>query len=229
MARDPYEVLGIDPGASLAQAKAAFHRLAELFHPDRLQSARESVRAEGERRMREVIAAMATIEARAGRPLRAASFAGAMATDRAPGASPRMPRDAEPPFAPSIRIFDAELKALDPYPRLHVRWGGGHARHVLTMLTRIHQRDRNAVRQVEWGAYELILRGEDARHLLRAIAPEDPRCEEPVSVVALASSLRERLFEEEPELGPDRPNVPMGRIFELLEPAGLYALSAESL
>ena len=71
MARDPYEILGIARDATLAEAKAAYRTLAELFHPDRLGSVRDEVRAEGVRRMREANDAMRAVRETSGRPLRA--------------------------------------------------------------------------------------------------------------------------------------------------------------
>ncbi len=36
---DPYDVLGIPRGASLAEVKKAYHKLAKLYHPDRYANA----------------------------------------------------------------------------------------------------------------------------------------------------------------------------------------------
>jgi curved DNA-binding protein CbpA len=62
-------VLGLASDASLAEARAAYRRLAELFHPDRLRGLREEVQAEGAQRMREATEAMRTIRERYNRPL----------------------------------------------------------------------------------------------------------------------------------------------------------------
>jgi curved DNA-binding protein CbpA len=66
---DPFEVLGLGPDATLAEARAAYRRLAELFHPDRLRGLRQEVQAEGAQRMREATDAMRAIRARYDRPL----------------------------------------------------------------------------------------------------------------------------------------------------------------
>jgi DnaJ like chaperone protein len=58
---DPFRVLGLEPDASLAEARAAYRRLAELYHPDRLRGLRQDVQAEGAQRMREVSGAMKAI------------------------------------------------------------------------------------------------------------------------------------------------------------------------
>lgn len=42
--RDPYEVLGISPVASLDDIKAAYRKAARLYHPDRNPSADASAR-----------------------------------------------------------------------------------------------------------------------------------------------------------------------------------------
>lgn len=61
---EPFDVLGISPVASLEQARAAFKRLAMLYHPDRCAGSAESVRAEAEDKMRELNAAFAELVAR---------------------------------------------------------------------------------------------------------------------------------------------------------------------
>ncbi len=50
----PYEVLGLLPTASPLEITAAYRILAQIYHPDRLQSAPENVREEAARRMREL-------------------------------------------------------------------------------------------------------------------------------------------------------------------------------
>lgn len=50
----PYEVLGVSPTASPLEITAAYRILAQIYHPDRLQSAPENVREEAARRMREL-------------------------------------------------------------------------------------------------------------------------------------------------------------------------------
>ena len=62
-------MLGLGPDATLAEARAAYRRLAELFHPDRLRGLRQEVQAEGAQRMREATQAMRTIRDRYDRPL----------------------------------------------------------------------------------------------------------------------------------------------------------------
>ncbi len=69
MGSDPYQVLGLPSDATLAEARAAYRRLAELFHPDRLRGLRAEVQAEGALRMREATEAMRSIRERHNRPL----------------------------------------------------------------------------------------------------------------------------------------------------------------
>lgn len=48
---DPYEVLGLFPGASLEQVKKAHRKLAKRYHPDRFANASEPERREAESKM----------------------------------------------------------------------------------------------------------------------------------------------------------------------------------
>ena len=60
---DPWNVLGLDRGASASDVNAAYRRLAEIYHPDRYQGTRENVRAEAARRMGDLSAAVQAIRA----------------------------------------------------------------------------------------------------------------------------------------------------------------------
>ena len=230
MVRDPYEVLGLPSTASTAEVRAAYHALVELYHPDRLQGARPAVQAEATRRLREAIDAVRAIEARIPAARRSAPL-------RAPGRLPAAAASnrAQPldPFGPGIRIFDAELESVAPLPRLHVRWGGRHARAALALCHRLHEANRGLVRQLEWGSYQLELDGTDMNRVLRSLVPEDPGAHEPVSVVALATSLRDALYADglpvATRSGADGPVVAMHRVLRLLEPEGRYSLIADSL
>lgn len=64
--RDPYCVLGIDPETTYEEAKGAYRRLAEIFHPDRFTDARPDVQAEAERQMKDLNTAWRTLRARFG-------------------------------------------------------------------------------------------------------------------------------------------------------------------
>ncbi len=61
---DPYEVLGLFPGASLAQVKKAHRKLAKRYHPDRFMSAPEPERYHAEQKMILVNAAYAELLSR---------------------------------------------------------------------------------------------------------------------------------------------------------------------
>ncbi len=50
----PYEILGLSPTASPLEITAAYRILAQIYHPDRLQSAPGNVQEEAARRMREL-------------------------------------------------------------------------------------------------------------------------------------------------------------------------------
>ena len=82
-ARDPYDVLGIDPSASDDEVRAAFHRKAEIYHPDRYQDRPSDVRQEASKMMAELT------EARDKIPRRRAARAGAMPST--PGGPSRPP------------------------------------------------------------------------------------------------------------------------------------------
>ena len=64
--RDPYSVLGIEVDATYEDAKGAYRRLAEIFHPDRFLDARDDVRDEAERQMKDLNAAWRTLRVRFG-------------------------------------------------------------------------------------------------------------------------------------------------------------------
>jgi curved DNA-binding protein CbpA len=76
-----YEILGIEPSASDAQVRAAYHRLAQIYHPDRYSGARADIREEAERRMMELNAAFAELSTV--RPIRGARDEGVPASWRA--------------------------------------------------------------------------------------------------------------------------------------------------
>lgn len=48
---NPYEVLGVKPGASLREISEAYRILAQIFHPDRFAGGPERIREEAQRRM----------------------------------------------------------------------------------------------------------------------------------------------------------------------------------
>jgi hypothetical protein len=175
VARDPYEILGIARDATLAEAKAAYRRLAELFHPDRLETMRDEVRAEGVRRMREANEAMRAVRESFGRPLRATGH-GPAAPKRK---RPRPPSDAV--TAAMARDYDVVLRAAGDVT-LQVRWGGRHAAATLAALRNGHRID-GIIHQVEWGSYEVELDGGAARRLLCSVLGDDDWRADPAEVV----------------------------------------------
>lgn len=62
--QDPYEVLGLFPGASLAQVKRAHRNLAKQYHPDRFGQASDAERREAQHKMVQVNGAYAELLAR---------------------------------------------------------------------------------------------------------------------------------------------------------------------
>jgi curved DNA-binding protein CbpA len=211
---DPYDVLGIAREATLEEAKAAFRRVAQLFHPDRLVGLPSAVQAEGARRMREATDAIRAINTRYGRPLRAPghhrSHEGApvdgttRAADRAAAQeSPdndwlsddhRSPDDLWSPANHGAKIYDAELESVDG-PRLHARWSGRHAAATLKAVQTAHRTKAGAVRQVEWGTYEMVLSGSEMRHFLEGVIADKSAL---ATLVAADPQLRARLSVSEP-------------------------------
>ena len=61
---DPYEILGLFPGASLAQVKKAHRNLAKQYHPDRFVSAPEPEQRRIADRMVRINAAYEELQAR---------------------------------------------------------------------------------------------------------------------------------------------------------------------
>jgi len=52
--RDPHAVLGIDPGASRAEIKAAYRRLVAQYHPDKVQHLGKDLQDLAETRFKEI-------------------------------------------------------------------------------------------------------------------------------------------------------------------------------
>ncbi|HET8929806.1 MAG TPA: J domain-containing protein [Acidimicrobiales bacterium] len=61
---DPYEVLGLFPGATLDQVKKAHRKLAKQYHPDRFMSAPDAERHRAELKMVQVNGAYAELQSR---------------------------------------------------------------------------------------------------------------------------------------------------------------------
>lgn len=57
----PHEVLGVSPQATKAEIVAAYRTLVQIFHPDRFNDSPPNVRAEAERRMKQLNDAYAAI------------------------------------------------------------------------------------------------------------------------------------------------------------------------
>ncbi|CAN5552353.1 hypothetical protein BH20ACT2_BH20ACT2_07610 [soil metagenome] len=208
---DPYAVLGIPSGASRREARAAFHRLVELYHPDRLDGLRADVREEAARRLREATAAWQAILTANPRPLRAGAHG-----------APQMAPRSDP-----ATLHDAELRSVDARRRLHVRWGGASAQATLHALQVQHQRDRSSVRQVEWGAYRIELTGDEVRQFLAGLLdPGQAPAELPAAIVELAPALRQQIGPAGvPDTTPDA--VDLHCLLDVLEGDRRYTISAE--
>ena len=176
MARDPYEILGIARDATLAEAKAAYRRLAELFHPDRLGGVRDEVRAEGVRRMREANAAIKAVRESFGRPLRATGH-----EQPAQARRTRLSGPLDQVTAAMARDYDVVLRTAGDVS-LQVRWSGRHAAATLAALRNGRHVD-GTIHQIEWGSYEVELDGGATRRLLCSVLGDDDWRGEPVEVM----------------------------------------------
>jgi len=171
MPPDPWEVLGVGRDASLAEAKAAYRRLAAIFHPDHLQGMSEAVRSEGERRLREATAALDTLRRRLRTPPQPDDrpAAGDVVAERAE-ATLAADAGADRQSDPSSRAYNAQLRCLDA-DGLHATWPGPHAAAIWSAMRRAHRVD-GPVQQVEWGAYECTLPGAVVRRILSGALAE---------------------------------------------------------
>lgn len=247
MTRDPYTILGIPRDATLAQARAAYRRLAELFHPDRLQGLRQEVQEEGAQRLREATEAMQAIRARLGRPLvapghahpkdppgpqtqpraarRPASGDAASPVLRPPsGPDKRSWKPSDSATATEARLYDVDLRAVDG-AAFHVRWTGRHAGAVLTALRHGHHVE-GVINQVEWGCYQVILDGAATRRLLSSVLPGGGWESERVEVLELEAGPEAGRLPARPEQVPGRA-VPLSALVELLDDARWYSVLAD--
>jgi curved DNA-binding protein CbpA len=218
---DPYEVLGIARDATLEEAKAAYRRLAQLFHPDRLQGLQSAVQAEGARRMQEATEAIRAVNARFGRPLRAPGHGprGHGESDRRSTKVAERPATRVAPGDEDAKLYDIELESMDG-PHLHVRWGGPCAAATLAAVRSAHRSRAASVRQVEWGSYEMVLSGNEMRHFLRTVVPGG--CEgEVATLVAAEAGIRARLSEE------SRGPIGLTCVLDALDGRAHYALVAD--
>ncbi len=104
---DPYQILGVSPGASDAEVRAAYRRLVQLHHPDHNGGSAESAR-----RFEEVQAAYARVrELRASAPSASSRATGSGQGSRSSGSRPR---PAEPP--PRVNVdpnLESRLQDLE--------------------------------------------------------------------------------------------------------------------
>jgi curved DNA-binding protein CbpA len=252
---DPFQVLGLPPDATLAEARAAYRRLAELFHPDRLRGLREDVQAEGAQRMRDATAAMRSIRERYDRRLvapgrRRADSAGerpprqdAAFTDRGPErrstAAQRTragaPAPAEqPPRTLRTPPSDAATEAAAHLYHVQLRGLDGPGfqvnwggRHAAATLAALRHAHtiEGPIRQFEWGSYEWVLDGAATRRLLWHVLEGEEWRRDPAEVVDLRADLRDRFLPA--RRGGDGMAVELGALLDLLDERQWYSVTAE--
>jgi len=139
-ARDPHDVLGVEPGAGPDEIKAAWRALARRHHPDLTADDPEAAR-KATRRMAEINAAYASLT-RSGETPEGRARAGATggATPRRPG--PRSGRHAGPPAPPQMPPVKARLDTSATFVAVNQRSTPLGARHPLAGQAP-HERDRN--------------------------------------------------------------------------------------
>jgi hypothetical protein len=248
---DPFQVLGLGPDATLAEARAAYRRLAELFHPDRLRGLRQEVQAEGAQRMREATEAMRTIRARSDRPLVAPGREGARRTEDAPppgsdarrrrstttgrtrAATPapaeHRPRTLRTPPSDAAteaaaHLYHVQLRGLDG-PGFRVNWGGRHAAATLAALRHAHTIE-GPIRQFEWGSYEWVLDGAATRRLLWHVLEGEEWRRDPAEIVDLSTDLRDRCLPA--RRGQPGSEVELGSLLDVLDEGRWYSVTAEA-
>jgi curved DNA-binding protein CbpA len=236
--QDPFQVLGLRADASPADARAAYRRLAELYHPDRLRGLRPEVQAEGIQRMREATEAMRAIRERYDRPLvapgrRRAADTGAGGRPQRTNAAPPATADHQPRrlHAPpsdaategAAHLYHVQLRGLDG-PGFRINWGGRHAAATLAALRHAHTID-GPIRQFEWGSYEWVLDGAATRRLLWHVLEGEEWQREPAEVVDLSADLRDRCLPA--RTGQPAAEVELGSLLDVLDEQRWYAVTAE--
>jgi curved DNA-binding protein CbpA len=252
---DPFEVLGLPPDASLAEARAAYRRLAELFHPDRLRGLRDEVQAEGAQRMRDAVEAMRTIRERYNRPLvapgrRRADSAGESPPPRDPAFADRgrerrstttqrtrarTPAPAEhTPRTLRTPPSDAATEAAAHLYHVQLRGLDGPGfqvnwggRHAAATLAALRHAHtiEGPIRQFEWGSYEWVLDGAATRRLLWHVLEGEEWRRDPAEVVDLRADLRDRCLPARRDS--DGMAVELGALLDVLDERQWYSVTAE--
>jgi curved DNA-binding protein CbpA len=241
---DPFQVLGLGPDASLAEARAAYRRLAELYHPDRLRGLRQDVQAEGAQRMREAAQAMEAIRERYDRPLvapgrrRAGDTRTTAPTDETARpqrtrAAPPAPAEQEPrrvhgPPSDAAteatgRLYHVQLRGVNG-PAFQINWGGRHAAATLKALRHAHTID-GPIRQFEWGSYEWVLDGAATRRLLWHVLEGDEWRRDPAEIVDLSAEMRDRCLPA--RVGQTGSEVELGSLLDVIDERRWYSVTAE--
>ena len=120
------------------------------------------------------------------------------------------------------RIYDVEVHDVDD-GSFHLRWGGEHAAAVLAALRHAH-RERAPVRQVEWGSYEAVLDGAEARRLFASVLPDGGWRRQPVELVAHSGQAPRAVVAK---VGPAGSVIALATVLELLDEGRRYSVLAD--
>ena len=120
------------------------------------------------------------------------------------------------------RVYDVEVHDVDDRT-FHLRWGGQHAAAVLAALRHAH-RSWAPVRQVEWGSYEAVLDGAEARRLFASVLADEGWRRQPVELVAHGGQAPRAVVAR---VGPAGSVIALATVLELLDDGRRYSVLAD--
>lgn len=128
----------------------------------------------------------------------------------------------------SLAVYNVQIQDSAP-DGMHADWSGSHAAATYEALRSFHLATRSpnspndAVRQVEWGAYECTLRGDQVRQLIeRALEPAWNWRDEPLETLKLGRTDRAGTSGIEAQC-----SRTLGWLHDHLDEGHVYLLTAE--